>query len=360
MNGLHRGFVEDVADPENRQRVRVRIPPLHGDAPTAALPWATRMFDNAGNQHGVFFPLQPSTSPNRNDGDGVFVMFENDDELLPVIVGCWRRTADVMPETLPNNKRRHIEKTRHGSTIEFGEDQQDFEFKVTMPSGHVLHMRESAGGCGIHLTTAGGQVFSLQDEHPGQAQGVTLNDYDNRPTLWYTDANVAAPLTTPAPGAADGVVASSTPGVATGFGEKGILLKSSAGHSFSIKDVNDGIEVKSATGHSIKISPLLNSIDVQTFGGNTAKFQDGVGVIMTSEFGQALSMTALDFGMSWPSLNMYLHFGGSENRWKIVGDLKIDCTGDFEILAGGDILLQAAGTLTEQGASRIEIPPVGP
>lgn len=360
MKGLHRGFVEDVADPEGRNRVRVRIPPLHGDAPTAAIPWAYRMFFDAGGPHGDYFPLRPSTAPNANNGDGVFVMFENDDELLPVVVGCWRRNSDVMPETLPVNRRRIIQKTRHGSTIEFGEDPQDFEFKVTMPSGNVLHMRESAGGCGIHLTTAGGHTFSLQDEHPGQAQGVTTAAYDGEPTVSYTDLNASNDLPIPGPGPADGLVRSSTPGMGTGFGERGILLKSSAGHHFSIKDVNDGIEVASANGHSIKISPLLNSIDVTTAGGNTGKFQDGVGILMASQFGQTLSMTALDFGMSWPALNMYLRFGGAENRWKIIGNLKIDCTGDFEILAGGNILLQAGGVLTERGASRVEDPPVGP
>jgi hypothetical protein len=257
-------------------------------------------------------------------------------------------------------RRRVIQKTRHGSTIEFGEDPQDFEFKVTMPSGNVLHMRESAGGCGIHLTTAGGHTLSLQDEHPGQAQGVTTAAYDGEPTVSYTDLNASNDLPIPGPGSADGLVRSSTPGTGTGFGERGILLKSSAGHHFSIKDVNDGIEVASANGHSIKISPLLNSIDVTTAGGNTGKFQDGVGILMASQFGQTLSMTALDFGMSWPALNMYLRFGGAENRWKIIGNLKIDCTGDFEILAGGNILLQAGGVLTERGASRVEDPPVGP
>lgn len=360
MNGLFRGFVEDVADPLGQNRVRVRIPSMHGDVPTAAIPWATRMLEDAGGPHGNFFPYHPSTAPMRNDGDGVFVMYENDDQHLPVVVGCWRRTTDAMPETTDPSRRRYIHRTRHGSTIEFGDDAKDFEYKVTMPSGHVIHMRESPGGCGVHITTAGGQKFSLQDEHPGSPEPVVTNTYDGEPVVAYPDIGKSRIVSPPTPNDATGTVQSSTTLAAQGFGEKGIMLRSTSGHEFTIRDVNDGIEMKSANGHSVKISPFLNSVELRTAGGNFGVLQDGVGVTFGSQFGQYLTMSATDFGISWPALNMYLRFGGAENRWKIIGDLKIDCTGDFQILANGNILLQAGGVLTERGASRVEDPPVGP
>lgn len=50
-NGEYVGIVEDNADPDKKQRVRVRVPYLHGDKkdiPTSAIPWSQPKRDNNG------------------------------------------------------------------------------------------------------------------------------------------------------------------------------------------------------------------------------------------------------------------------------------------------------------------------
>jgi hypothetical protein len=76
--GKYRGYVHDVADPENRGRVRVVVPRLLGDTPTG---WALPASPYAGPDQGLF------TVPDL--GAGVWVEFEEGDLSKPIWTGQW-------------------------------------------------------------------------------------------------------------------------------------------------------------------------------------------------------------------------------------------------------------------------------
>lgn len=368
--GIFRGFVEDVVDPAKRGRVRVRIPSIHGNVSTALLPWAERSMPDGGGPYGMYSPLKAATNPGNhagNDGDVVFVMFEGCDKSLPVVTGTWRR-SDEMPATAVEDEgmaRRHVFTSRHGIRLEFGDKQSDFEFKIVMPGGNVFQLRESPGGRGIHLTTADGCVLSLQDETSGVSVPAPKNDYDNTPERQHvfseTASNATRVIPIPEEKPATGQATSGTPGLPQVFGQRGIMLRTPNGHVVKMMDTGAeaGLLIQTVGGHFLSMNDVTNVVTLSSKGGNVLTMTDGVGTTLVSQWGQSIIMTETDFGMEWPAVDMFLRFGGGVNRWKIVGNLTIDCTGTFEILSGGDMNLEAQGTQYCIGHSgRVESPEI--
>lgn len=77
--GKYRGYVHDVADPENRGRIRAIVPRLLGDAtPTG---WALPAAPYAGPDQGFFAVPDPGT--------GVWMEFEEGDLSRPIYSGLW-------------------------------------------------------------------------------------------------------------------------------------------------------------------------------------------------------------------------------------------------------------------------------
>lgn len=78
---LRRGVVQDVADPQQRKRYRVRVFGVHRDeTPIEMLPWA-EWCGFGGKGFGDI--------PHLEVGDPVFVMFEDEAGRFPVIMGGW-------------------------------------------------------------------------------------------------------------------------------------------------------------------------------------------------------------------------------------------------------------------------------
>lgn len=293
--GVFRGFVEDVVDPQKRGRVRVRVPHVNNDAPTALLPWAERSVPDAGPDCGLFVPLRAGVQTgDGHTGDAVWVCFEGGDPHKPVVIGLWHGAPGGRGEAPEESKgrlghrRRMVWKSRHGTTIEVGDEQSDFEFKVTMRCGHILHMREADGGRGFHINTGGGHKISLQDEHPGQTGTPVLNSYDKIPDYRH---EVVMPPDPPVPGvfagqrreavatdgpkAADGVVKTASGPAAEGFGQKGVCIETSGGHSIHLRDVtNPGALVRTADGHEIELLDDPNEIHMRTAGGQRVSLYD--------------------------------------------------------------------------------------
>lgn len=74
LSGIFRAVVDNVADPEVRGRILVKIPSLLGNKTTAA--WAEPCR-----------PVGDTSIP--NIGDGVWIMFEQGDVEHPVWLGVW-------------------------------------------------------------------------------------------------------------------------------------------------------------------------------------------------------------------------------------------------------------------------------
>lgn len=110
--GIYRGICFDVGDPENRMRIRVKVPQLLGDAPTG---WAWPCLP-AGWRNGLVKPHADHAFTDTDDGEfasgnkavslshtnnhvlqhqtpqigeGVWVMFEGGDSDHPVWIGTF-------------------------------------------------------------------------------------------------------------------------------------------------------------------------------------------------------------------------------------------------------------------------------
>lgn len=70
--GLHQGVVVAGADPDDRGRLQVRVPSLHGEA----VLWAERCVE------------RPGPAARLREGTRVWVQFEGGDPGRPVVVGC--------------------------------------------------------------------------------------------------------------------------------------------------------------------------------------------------------------------------------------------------------------------------------
>lgn len=306
--GLFRAVVVDVIDPEKRGRVKVRVYSVHGDQlTTSLLPWAERIFpDGGGRNHGDYTPLY--------EGDTVFVMFEGGNRSLPIVVGTWYgcpdRQSEVPQEVQATNghHRRRIFKSRHGSRVEIGDEPSDFEIKIVMPGGNVVHLRESDGGRGIHVKTGGGHYLSLQDEQSGSAGPDTRTSYDVSPDRAHQiiPASSSArddfagtrirPIALPSSKSPNGVVQSNTPVAGQGFGQKGFCVVTSHGHRFEIRDVTDpGATLITKDGHKVEVLDGPNTLELVTADGNNRVKITQSGGILVECPGQTITMNASTF-----------------------------------------------------------------
>lgn len=86
--GIKRGQVVDNIDPENRNRVKVKVPGLHeDDTPATSLPWAGVMYIGTGQGQGK---LQAPKI-----GVSVVLQFVEGDPDHPMVMGEWPTTLDV-------------------------------------------------------------------------------------------------------------------------------------------------------------------------------------------------------------------------------------------------------------------------
>jgi hypothetical protein len=139
LGGLYRGVVEDVNDPTENKRYRVRVLNVHREGiPVNSLPWA-ELCVIGGKGFGDL--------PHYEVGDLVRVMFENSDRRFPVIMGGWLSysggMADVPSEQTadyPRTQRRWVRYDRNGNKVVMDEEQQLIEVtsgqsKITIRGG---------------------------------------------------------------------------------------------------------------------------------------------------------------------------------------------------------------------------------
>jgi hypothetical protein len=140
--GKYRGIVTEVADPENRCRIRATVPAVLGEHPCGwampALPWA-------GNGHGVV--MLPAI------GSGVWIEFEAGRLNNPIWSGAWW-AAGQRPEPQGDAVRVIVSEQGHSIVI----DDEANELVITHGGGPSIKLTSSAivlacGGCELRIGT---------------------------------------------------------------------------------------------------------------------------------------------------------------------------------------------------------------
>ncbi len=121
--GLYRGIVRDVADPEDRGRVRLEVPEVWGQGKLSN--WASYCAPFGGGGAGFFMLPRP--------GDGVWVMFERGEPTKPVWIGFWFSAEDTKPKEA--DKEVRVLKTKSGHRVIFRDEAGKEAIRIEDASG---------------------------------------------------------------------------------------------------------------------------------------------------------------------------------------------------------------------------------
>jgi len=139
------GVVKSVKDPENRNRVQVRIFNTDGVADQDAPVWARVAVPFAGGKRGAFFI--PSV------GDEVVVVFLSGDPRFPIVIGGLWNGRDAAPETLGGS----------GDAVD--------RWTITGKAGtRIAIVEESASNATIKFSTPGGLTGTMTDGGGGSIE----------------------------------------------------------------------------------------------------------------------------------------------------------------------------------------------
>jgi uncharacterized protein involved in type VI secretion and phage assembly len=164
--GVAEGIVEDVADPDRENKVRVRFPWFDD---TEVSDWCRMANTFAGNGYGSTWTPEV--------GDEVLVAFVHGDMRVPVLLGGLYNGADkpADPRTAQDNKKTFRTK-----------------------AGHLITLNDSAGSLGIEVRTNDGNRVHLDDnadtitvEIPG-GPSVTLGKNGGTLALKATSISIEA------------------------------------------------------------------------------------------------------------------------------------------------------------------------
>jgi len=175
----YRGIVEDVDDPENRGRVRVRVESVWKNTPKSLedeqervvkerLPWAEVMLTGAGDKCGLFY-VPPV-------GTAVVVVFDKGHEEYPLVVGGWfgvskddnkteipiaARGGDQTGETADDLKGLDTGvNTAGGGTMDEPANPYGAEYPkntvLRFATGHLIEFDETAGAERINIAHKSG------------------------------------------------------------------------------------------------------------------------------------------------------------------------------------------------------------
>jgi uncharacterized protein involved in type VI secretion and phage assembly len=161
------GTVTAVNDPQNRNRVQVRIYNTDGVTDQDGPVWARVAAPFAGGKRGAFFI--PDV------GDEVVLVFLSGDPRFPIVVGSLWNGADTAPETLGGA----------GDSVD--------RWTITGKSGtRIAIVEESAGTATIKLSTPGGLTGTMTDDAGGS---ITFTNSSNTAvTIDSTGITLNAPV----------------------------------------------------------------------------------------------------------------------------------------------------------------------
>jgi uncharacterized protein involved in type VI secretion and phage assembly len=150
--GKYRGLVVDNADPEQRGRLRLKVPSALGDSVTG---WALPCLPFGGlKDQGLF--LVPEVDSQ------VWVEFEEGDLSQPLWTGTfWQAQSDPPAEAALDEPTTRLLKTPSGHLIQLDDADGEERFFLQHPAGTELEI-DSAGT--VALTDAGGNTVTLDAE----------------------------------------------------------------------------------------------------------------------------------------------------------------------------------------------------
>jgi uncharacterized protein involved in type VI secretion and phage assembly len=122
--GKYSGVVTDIADPDDRCRIKARLPRLLDGQVTG---WAEPALPFAGSGHGIV--MLPKV------GDGVWIEFEAGNLDQPIWTGCFF-AAGARPE--PRGERVRVIATESGHKVIL--DEENDEIRLVHPTGGTLTM----------------------------------------------------------------------------------------------------------------------------------------------------------------------------------------------------------------------------
>lgn len=140
--GKYRGIVTDIADPDNRCRIKARVPAVLDDQVST---WAEASLPFAGDGHGlVMLPVV---------GDGVWIEFEAGNLNQPIWSGCIVPSGG-RPD--PQGERVRVIVTDGGHKVVL--DEENDEVKLVHPMGGELTIGATEivmklGACELKMST---------------------------------------------------------------------------------------------------------------------------------------------------------------------------------------------------------------
>ena len=157
VNGLQIGVVVSNEDPDDEDRVRVRMPLVNNDEDGT---WARVASLDAGNERGFFF--RPEI------GDEVVLGFLNDDPRHAVILGMLHSSANPAPLKGSDDNHEKLYQSREKLKLYFNDDKKIASLET--PAGNVLTLSEDdqaitlqdQNGNKIEMTSDGIKIESCQ------------------------------------------------------------------------------------------------------------------------------------------------------------------------------------------------------
>lgn len=158
--GVFLARVIDLADPDGRGRIRIRLQGSDGiDGQDVPL-WALLVTPHAGDDRGIWWLPEID--------DLVAVAFVQGDARLPVVLGALWHGAASPPATPESSTRsdKKLLRTRSGLTITLDDASGQETLKLETPGGQVLELKDGPGQC--TLSDANGNSIKLE------SSGITI------------------------------------------------------------------------------------------------------------------------------------------------------------------------------------------
>jgi uncharacterized protein involved in type VI secretion and phage assembly len=138
--GCHLAQVTDLNDPDNRNRVKVRLLALDGEG--RAEIWARVALPFAGDNRGAFFI--PDV------GDEVLVSFVAGDPRFPIVLGgLWNGSAAPPAAISGGQNRLKVIRSKNGVQLTLDDQQGREQFIVETPGGQKVTLKDGPGAVTI-------------------------------------------------------------------------------------------------------------------------------------------------------------------------------------------------------------------
>jgi uncharacterized protein involved in type VI secretion and phage assembly len=169
MYGVYVGIVTDNKDPENRYRVKVRIP-AQDNGPTESTFWLRICTFGAGNDRGMY------NMPEVNDE--CLVAFENGEMSHGYVIGTlWNNSAKTTDNNSSGKNDDRWYKSRSGNMLKFG-DGSTTGILVQSTGGHKVHL-DDGGKILVQHSSGNTKVTLLSSDIKIESTGDTLVDCNN-------------------------------------------------------------------------------------------------------------------------------------------------------------------------------------